>query len=172
MFGNAQFHNTQWPSFPWDKCKNPYPLRNCITCNEATARAPGTTRSVVSWCLGSKSHVVGNYVISEWVWVLAINHVHIWTRHWYLLYHRKAAGLGTISSGWPGHVYQYTFSFTSKSFSHWWLNLTHIFREKEQGWLLGVGQAHSTLWCAVLTEMPIILSNITIDYETDRYKLR
>ncbi len=60
----------------WHKSKNAYPLRNNIIPNEATARAPETIWPVASWCLGSDSCLVGNNVIFQWVWVLAIR---FWT---------------------------------------------------------------------------------------------
>ena len=50
---------------------NKNPLRNRIISIKATARAPGTTRPVVSIFLGPNGCLVGNYVISQWVWALA-----------------------------------------------------------------------------------------------------
>ena len=55
-----------------DKNKNPYPLRNCKIPNLATTGAPGTTHSAASWFLDPDSFGVGNYVIFQWVRVLAI----------------------------------------------------------------------------------------------------
>ena len=56
----------------WDIHKNPYPLRNCIIPNLATVGAPGTKRPVASWFPGPDSFLIGNYVISQWAWLLAI----------------------------------------------------------------------------------------------------
>ena len=55
----------------WDKSKNPYPLRNCFI-PKATVKGPGTTQPVASWFLVSDCCLFENYVISQWVWVLAI----------------------------------------------------------------------------------------------------
>ena len=60
-----QFHGSL------NKSKNPYPLRNHIISNEATAGAPGTIQPVASWFQGPDSCLIGNYVISQWVWVFA-----------------------------------------------------------------------------------------------------
>ena len=55
----------------WDKCENPYPLRNCMIPNSATAGAPRTTWPVALWLLGPDSCLVWNHAISQWVWALA-----------------------------------------------------------------------------------------------------
>ena len=57
---------------PWDKSKSPYPMRNRIIPNSATIGGPGTDLHVVSWFLVPNHCPVGNYVISELVWVLPI----------------------------------------------------------------------------------------------------
>ena len=71
------------PSDPYfrgslDKSKNPYPLRNRIIPNEATAGTPETTQPAASWFLGPDSCLVGNYAICQWVWALAINSSSDW----------------------------------------------------------------------------------------------
>ncbi len=48
-----------------DKCKNPYPLRNHIILNLATARAPENIRPQATWLLGPDSYLIGNYAISQ-----------------------------------------------------------------------------------------------------------
>ena len=48
-----------------DKSMNPYPLRNHIYPNSATARAPESTWPAALWLLGPDSFLVGNYVISQ-----------------------------------------------------------------------------------------------------------
>ena len=73
----------------WGNTKNPYPLRNRIFPNLATAGNPGMTRPAASRFQGHDSCLGGNYVISQWVWVLAM-----------------------ISSSWYG-----TFSYTGLTFS-------------------------------------------------------
>ncbi len=60
------------PCGPWDKSTNPYPSRNRIIPTLATTGAPGTTQPAASWFLGPDGCFVGNYVISQRVWVLAI----------------------------------------------------------------------------------------------------
>ena len=72
VLGIALFLNTQQPSFPWDKSKNPYLSRNSVIPKEATAGAPETRRPVASWFQGPDGCLIGNYAISQWVWVLAI----------------------------------------------------------------------------------------------------
>ena len=61
----------------WDKNRNPYPLGNCINPNTATARAPGTCGFVVPG-----SCLIGNYRISQPVWLLAL----IYNSRWQSLF--------------------------------------------------------------------------------------
>ena len=72
--GNCMIFNTQRPSFPWvlDKSKNAYLSRNHIIPDEAAVKGPGPTQSVASWFLDPDSCLIGNHVISQWEWVLAI----------------------------------------------------------------------------------------------------
>ena len=55
-----------------NKSKNPYPLRYRIIPDLATARAPGTMKSTALLFLGHDSCLIGNYAISQWVWVHVI----------------------------------------------------------------------------------------------------
>ena len=52
-----------------DNSKNPYPLRNRLIANEATARADKPWRCTPSGSLGPSGCWFGNYTISLWVWV-------------------------------------------------------------------------------------------------------
>ena len=73
---NVHFPNTQWPQSlrSLDKSKNQGPLRNCIIPNSAITRAPGTIQSEATCFLGPDGCLVANYVISQWVLVLAIGY--------------------------------------------------------------------------------------------------
>ena len=66
------------PNGSWDKSKTLYPLRNCILPKEATAGAPATTQSAALWFLDPHSCLIGNYAISQWVWVLPIKRDQCW----------------------------------------------------------------------------------------------
>ena len=55
--GCRKMRNFPTPSDPhfygsWDKSKNPYPLRNCIIPNSATAGDPGTIQPAAEMFLG------------------------------------------------------------------------------------------------------------------------
>ena len=75
--GRSELHDFPTPNDlhslgSWDKSKNPYPLGNCIIPNSATAGAQGTTQPATSWLLDASGCLIGNYTISQWVWVIAI----------------------------------------------------------------------------------------------------
>ncbi len=57
---------------PWDKSKNPCPLRDCVIPNSATNRAPEISRPAALWFLNPYGHLIGDYAIFQWAWVLAI----------------------------------------------------------------------------------------------------
>ena len=63
----------------WEMCNAQWPpLRNRIIPNLTTAGAWWTTRPVASCFLGRNGCLVGNYVISQRVWVLAIWTDNVW----------------------------------------------------------------------------------------------
>ena len=58
----------------WDESKKPYPLRNCTIPNSATVGAPRPTQPAASWLLDPDGCLIGNQVISQWLWILAMIH--------------------------------------------------------------------------------------------------